>query len=135
MLVFNAILVRGDATGDTVFYGKGAGKLPTASAVVADIMDCAAHMDKRKEFGWESGTQNYVVDYNELETVMYVRAEADDKDKAVNDIKSVFEDAEILAADDEIVFITDEEKEKDLNSKLDSIDGLNVLSKIRVVDY
>ena len=133
--VFNAILVRGDATGDTVFYGKGAGKLPTASAVVADIMDCAAHMDKRKEFGWESGTQNYVVDYNELETVMYVRAEADDKDKAVNDIKSVFEDAEILAADDEIVFITDEEKEKDLNSKLDSIDGLNVLSKIRVVDY
>lgn len=41
--VFNAILVRGDAIGDVVFYGKGAGKLPTASAVVADVIDCAKH--------------------------------------------------------------------------------------------
>ena len=39
--VFNAILVRGDAIGDVVFYGRGAGKLPTASAVVADVIDCA----------------------------------------------------------------------------------------------
>lgn len=41
--VFNAILVRGDAIGDVVFYGRGAGKLPTASAVVADVIDCAKH--------------------------------------------------------------------------------------------
>ncbi len=40
--VFNGIMVRGDATGDVVFYGKGAGKLPTASAVVADVIDCEA---------------------------------------------------------------------------------------------
>ena len=37
--VFNAILVRGDAIGDVMFYGRGAGKLPTASAVVADVVD------------------------------------------------------------------------------------------------
>ena len=42
--VFNGILVRGDATGDVVFYGKGAGKLPTASAVVADVIDCVRHL-------------------------------------------------------------------------------------------
>ena len=46
--VFNGILVRGDATGDVVFYGKGAGKLPTASAVVADIIDCVKHLKARK---------------------------------------------------------------------------------------
>ena len=46
--VFNGIMVRGDATGDVVFYGKGAGKLPTASAVVADVIDCAKHMHARK---------------------------------------------------------------------------------------
>ena len=41
--VFNGIMVRGDSTGDVVFYGKGAGKLPTASAVVADVIDCVKH--------------------------------------------------------------------------------------------
>lgn len=41
---FNGIMVRGDCTGDVVFYGKGAGKLPTASAVVADVIDCCKHL-------------------------------------------------------------------------------------------
>ena len=50
--VFNGILVRGDATGDVVFYGKGAGKLPTASAVVADIVDCIKHLNARKYLFW-----------------------------------------------------------------------------------
>ena len=135
--VFNAILVRGDAVGDTVFYGKGAGKLPTASAVVADVMDCAAHLDKRKEFGWESGTENYVVDYNELETSLYVRAQTDDKVKAAADVSSAFENAVFAETDcdDEIAFITDSEKECELVKKLDGIDSIKVLSKIRVVDY
>ena len=48
--VFNAILVRGDAVGDVCFYGPGAGKLPTASAVVADIIDCAKHSERKKRF-------------------------------------------------------------------------------------
>ncbi|MEG1887260.1 MAG: homoserine dehydrogenase, partial [Oscillospiraceae bacterium] len=42
--VFNAVMVRGDAIGDVIFYGRGAGKLPTASAVVADIIDCVKHL-------------------------------------------------------------------------------------------
>lgn len=46
--VFNGIMVRGDSTGDIVFYGKGAGKLPTASAVVADVIDCVKHFKARK---------------------------------------------------------------------------------------
>ncbi len=137
--VFNAILVRGDATGDVVFYGKGAGKLPTASAVVADVLDCARNVAKRKEFGWETGTENYVVDYNELETALYVRACADCKDEAVKAVYSVFGKAEILerenADGNEIAFVTPLGTEKELNSKLDSIDGISVLSKIRVVDY
>ena len=41
--VFNGIMVRGDAIGDVVFYGRGAGKLPTASAVVADVIDEVKH--------------------------------------------------------------------------------------------
>lgn len=137
--VFNAILVRGDATGDVVFYGKGAGKLPTASAVVADILDCARHMTERKDFGWESGTDNYVVDYTELETALYVRAETSDKEKSEKDIVSVFGKAEILeragAPENEIAFVTPWASEKELESKLKIVSSLNVLSKIRVVDY
>ena len=137
--VFNAILVRGDATGDVVFYGKGAGKLPTASAVVADILDCARHMTERKDFGWESGTDNYVVDYTELETALYVRAETSDKEKSEKDIISVFGKAEILeragAPENEIAFVTPWASEKELEAKLKTGSSLNVLSKIRVVDY
>lgn len=137
--VFNAILVRGDATGDVVFYGKGAGKLPTASAVVADILDCARHMTERKDFGWESGTDNYVVDYTELETALYVRAETSDKEKSEKDIISVFGKAEILeragAPENEIAFVTPWASEKELEAKLKTVSSLNVLSKIRVVDY
>ena len=44
--VFNAVLVKGDMLGDVVFYGKGAGKLPTASAVVADVVDALKHGSK-----------------------------------------------------------------------------------------
>lgn len=137
--VFNAILVRGDATGDVVFYGKGAGKLPTASAVVADILDCARHMTERKDFGWESGTDNYVVDYTELETALYVRTETSDKEKSEKDIVSVFGKAEILeragAPENEIAFVTPWASEKELEAKLKTVSSLNVLSKIRVVDY
>lgn len=137
--VFNAILVRGDATGDVVFYGKGAGKLPTASAVVADVLDCARHMTERKDFGWESGTDNYVVDYTELETALYVRAQTSDKEKSEKDILSVFGKAEILeranAPENEIAFVTPWASEKELEAKLKTVSSLNVLSKIRVVDY
>ncbi len=58
--VFNAVLVRGNAIGDVVFYGRGAGKLPTASAVVADIIDEAKHLNSRKTLFWDSALPGYV---------------------------------------------------------------------------
>jgi homoserine dehydrogenase len=58
--VFNAILVKGNALGTTMFYGRGAGKLPTASAVVADVIDCAMHIGRRSHMAlWtDSGRDN-----------------------------------------------------------------------------
>ena len=75
--VFNGILVRGDATGDVVFYGKGAGKLPTASAVVADIVDCIKHISSRKYLFWEDCDGSNVIPYEESVSAMYVRANGD----------------------------------------------------------
>lgn len=55
--VFNAVMVRSNMVGTLMFYGSGAGKLPTASAVVADIMEAACHMTDNVPLGWSSEKQ------------------------------------------------------------------------------
>ncbi|MEG0546152.1 MAG: homoserine dehydrogenase [Oscillospiraceae bacterium] len=137
--VFNAILVRGDAIGDVVFYGKGAGKLPTASAVVADVIDCAKHTSRKKIFGWNKSEDDYVVDYKTLTTSFYVRANTADADIAKATLKSTFKDVKFLSRDDapknEIAFVTGKDVENVLDAKLKSISNINPLSIIRITDY
>ena len=78
--VFNGIVVRGNAVGDTMFYGRGAGKLPTASAVVADIIDAANHTARRKKIGWEDGGPDVIGDFRALPMRWFVRTdEPEDK--------------------------------------------------------
>ena len=74
--VFNGISVRGDAIGDVMFYGRGAGKLPTASAVVADIIDAAKHIGSRKYLEWAPGGADVVCSTERLHSCWYVRANA-----------------------------------------------------------
>ena len=75
--VFNAITVRGNAIGDVMFYGRGAGKLPTASAVVADVMDAARHMMSRKRLEWGPGAEDLVVSPEGVAFRWYVRAQGE----------------------------------------------------------
>lgn len=136
--VFNAILVRGDAIGDVVFYGKGAGKLPTASAVVADVIDCAKHVDRKKAFGWGASEENYVVDYKTLETALYIRTEVSDKATALAAVEAQFGKVRVLSRVDapanELAFVTGTDTEQVLTEKLENT-GLQALSCIRVTDY
>ena len=74
--VFNAIQIRGNAVGETMFYGRGAGKLPTASAVVGDIVDCLLHNDKRRNIHWEASRPGEVADFSQLKMRWFVRSEA-----------------------------------------------------------
>jgi homoserine dehydrogenase len=74
--VFNGIVVKGDAIGDVMFYGRGAGKLPTASAVVADVIDAARHFDAKKFVAWADGGDEVVGDYKALPMRWYIRTEA-----------------------------------------------------------
>ena len=138
--VFNAILVRGDAIGDVVFYGRGAGKLPTASAVVADVIDCAKHEKRKKLFGWGAPEENYVIDYRTLETALYIRAKVTgNKDDVLKKIGENFGKVKYLtrngAPEDEIAFVTDKGIENVLTDKLAKTEGIDVLSTIRVTDY
>ena len=136
--VFNAILVRGDAIGDVVFYGRGAGKLPTASAVVADVIDCARHTERRKFFGWEDSVEDYVVDYLDIKHPFFVRAQADDVAAAKQAVAAQFGDVQYLtyegAAADEIGFITAALTQREFDAKIAAA-GVSVGSVIRVTDY
>ena len=130
--VFNAILVRGDAVGDVCFYGRGAGKLPTASAVVADMVDCAKHVNRRKIFGWGTGEEDYVVDYKtQLEMPFYVRAKLSE-----SEVVSMFNDVKFLSRkgqpSDEVAFITDSMTQAKLYEILGDSKVLNV---IKVTNY
>lgn len=132
--VFNACLVRGDATGDVLMYGKGAGSLATASAVVGDVIDCASYCEERKFFGWDDKKEDYLADYLECETALYVRASGADK----AEIEKAFGEVTFLSrenqAADEIAFVTPVKKEKDLRDTLASLD-INILGTIRIADY
>lgn len=73
--VFNAITVKGNAIGDVMFYGRGAGKLPTASAVVSDVMEAVARRDRPKYLDWGPGAEDAVYPPDDLLEVWYVCAE------------------------------------------------------------
>ena len=75
--MFNAISVKGDAIGDVMFYGRGAGKLPTASAVVADVMDAAKHLKTKKYISWAEGGPDAVYSIDEVKNRWYVRTKVD----------------------------------------------------------
>ena len=131
--VFNAIMVRGDAIGDVMFYGRGAGKMPTASAVVADIIDCVKHLCARKYLSWDKGYEDYVVPTTVNSAKFFVCLKAEDglKEK----IDATFNNVKYLVrpnANDEIAFVTDKENEGELLNKIDSLNA-TVISKLHII--
>ena len=71
--VFNAVMIRGNAVGDVMFYGRGAGDLPTASAVMGDVMDALQHRAKRRNLGWSESAE--LADFAGLSMKWYLRGD------------------------------------------------------------
>ncbi|OUN79236.1 homoserine dehydrogenase [Flavonifractor sp. An52] len=128
--VFNAIAVKGNAIGDVMFYGRGAGKLPTASAVVADVIDAARHKDAKKRMVWAEGGDDVAVPPTDLESVWYVRVEG-----TLEAVKAAFPDCALLpragAPENEFAFLTPSMTRSALDSQLA---GLKPCSVFRVLD-
>jgi homoserine dehydrogenase len=125
--VFNCIVVRGNAIGDTMFYGKGAGKFPTASAVVADIIDAAKHFHARKYIYWEAGGDDAISDSGLLENRWYIRAGFTAVEAA-----DLFVNITIIDEKNEaLVFTTDMLSERELKNRLD---GKAVKACYRILD-
>jgi homoserine dehydrogenase len=129
--VFNGIFVRGNVIGDVMFYGSGAGKLPTASAVVADVVDAAKHIGKNIWTIWSSRKME-LTDINLVQHRFFIRV-AGDKETAKAEAEKLFGEVEEIMAPGvtgEFAFITASMTEQELKEKKEYLDG--VVSTIRV---
>ena len=128
--VFNGIMVEGNMLGKSMLYGSGAGKLPTASAVVADIVAITKNKDKNvATFGWGDEKQN-VADMNETSHKYFVRFKGRDAE-FINKCKETFENAKEVYLDgkDEFALVTELMKERDFLAALNNLG--NVIKYIR----
>lgn len=139
--VFNAILVRGDATGDVIFYGKGAGKLPTASAVVSDIIIAAKMNDNSKSLYWDDSDESFVLDHKTLSNKFYVRIISDGRSEEVlKKAEELWGSLKLLHRDGEkpgeAAFITESVNEDKFEKDCAELSSIcEIKGKIRVLDY
>ena len=120
--VFNAVMITGDSVGEVLFYGPGAGKLPTASAVVADVIDCANHKSFPSYIKWCDGEDGYVISHDE-KTKLYVYAKSSNFAALNDQFNDLFGDAPCIKNEinGEIAFITNEELESVLQKKINKL--------------
>ena len=128
--VFNAVLINGDQTGEVMFYGKGAGKEATASAVVADIMDCAKHVKAAKYLNWEDGYEGYVDNNSDQSESIFVKIKSDNYENLVNLFEENFSGLTLQFTKNEfskeICFITKPIKNSLLTEKLNNFPNCEI---------
>ena len=126
--VFNAILVKGNMLGDSMYYGRGAGKLATASAVVADVIECARNMGRTLPIFWDAENEQ-LVDIAEVERAFFVRALV----SAKAEVEAAFAGGKLVEVEgrDDFGFVTPVMKEKDFAAKYEAL-GDKVLGRIRM---
>ncbi|MBO4627259.1 MAG: homoserine dehydrogenase [Lachnospiraceae bacterium] len=124
--VFNAIMVRGNMLGEVMFYGMGAGKLPTASAVVSDVIDAAKHRFVNIPILW-SREKLTLGAKDDMECRFFVRVAAADADKA-KEIFDIHKTVELADANGEFAFVTKTMTEK---AFAEACEGLPIISSIR----
>ena len=131
--VFNAVFVRGNMLGDAMFYGSGAGKLPTASAVVADVVDAAKHLHRTVVTRWESKTLELVPNAD-AKRRFFVRIRGEES-VLKSRVDEVFGQVEFVKADDveeEFAVITGEMTEAEYAQKAEEMP--EVVKMIRMAD-
>lgn len=127
--VMNAIMITGDAVGDVMFYGAGAGKLPTASAVVADMVDSVIHSSRRKLIGWVKPDADISADENDVKFEWFMRAEG-----SAENMCAVFGRVVLLecAQPGETAFVTEPLSAAELRAAAKTLGG--VKTALRILD-
>lgn len=124
--VFNAVCVHGNMLGDSMYYGRGAGKLPTASAVVSDVVDCARHIGKVIMCFWDQ-QDVALTDIKQSSRRFFVRTAQDKESLALQEFESV----SVITADvaGEFAFVTEKMTEKEFDEKAQKV---GIISRIRI---
>ena len=131
--VFNAVFVHGNVLGDAMFYGSGAGKLPTASAVVADVVDEAKHLNRNIMMHWSSKKLD-LMDISQVEGRFFVRVQGTPEEKA-DWVKTLFGDVQIRQLADlpgEFGFVTPVMTEAQYQEKAGQLDGIISMIRARI---
>ncbi len=131
--VFNGIMVTGNMLGDALFYGRGAGKLPTASAVVADVIDIAKNKGGVFNPPWTEAKSNALISTDDIEAAFYLRLKSDDMSKLISYVDDNFaNNIKLHEQPSELAIITDIQAVGDINSKLRDIPA-ELMSKIMIM--
>ena len=152
--VMNAVLVQGDAVGPTLYYGAGAGAEPTASAVVADIVDVARTLESAVEnkvtaLGYQTGQEANidVLAANDFETAYYLRLKVEDRPGVLADVANIFaeqgisieaviqKEPETEGAQVSLILLTQKVQEQKMNDALAKVESSNIsdsVTRIRV---
>lgn len=131
---FNAIFVNGNMSGDTMYYGSGAGKLPTASAVVADIIDCALHLGKNVPIDWDCDSSMDVLPIDDVPVKALIRVAYEDIEnakKAVYDVFGTEVFIDLDEGDDEFAFIAENETEGSIKEKKEKLSSFAAVKEVR----
>jgi homoserine dehydrogenase len=143
--VYNAVFVRGDAVDDLMFYGRGAGQMPTASAVVGDMMEIVRNIE-RNDTGRISCTcygEKRVIPTSSQRAKFYIRMLAKDRPGVLAGIAGVMGNHEVSLATvlqkdtnngfAHLVFITHEVKESNLRDALTVLNGMSIVGAVENV--
>ncbi|TDJ16690.1 MAG: homoserine dehydrogenase [Gammaproteobacteria bacterium] len=144
--VMNAVLVKGDAVGPTLYYGAGAGSEPTASAVIADVIDIVRALTSDPEnrvphlaFQPNELSDTSILPMEEVETAYYLRMQAIDRPGVLAEVTAILGDLgisieAILQKEPEegashvpIIFLTQRVQEKNMNEAIEKIKNLDVI--------
>lgn len=127
--VFNAVMLRGNYLGDAMFYGRGAGKEATASAVVADMLDCARHFESKKHnIVWDTENDNIMASCDDKVLSFFVRC-SDTKENIEGQFGNV---SYVELIDGEVAFTVKNIQQKKLDAGLEKLQ--NVISCIRLLE-
>ena len=139
---FNAVFVHGDAVGDTMFYGRGAGELPTASAVVGDVMDVTRNIvwNCTGRIGWSAYKELLIKEFADVKNRFFIRMQVSNEPGVLAAIAKVFGDHKVSierviqeqakAAKAELVIGTSAVKEYHLQDALEELKGMPIVSEI-----
>ena len=135
--VMNAVLVKGDALGTSLYYGAGAGDEATASAVIADLIDIINNQTSNHILGWKSQEKTKVIDNNLINSEFYLRLLVSDVSGVLAKLTQIFHDQKVSieAFIQKKVDVDNNAHIAIITNKINTKNVMNIKAKIEASDF